>query len=531
MPDRLCSASRGNDVDPQWLVESDAVEEGRASVGACKECEVAVSTGHDGYPSAPPYSPSIAYPEYPFDSETLAKEANFAYEGVRNALHLLQLDQGHYGRRDWNPLGQFIRPGDTVVLKPNLVRDFRETLPGHGNCMMAHGSIIRAVADYVHIALKGKGRIVVADAPQQGADFDAIRRIAGLDQIQDLYHCHGSLDVEVYDLRPEVARTENDLIVGYDPLPGDPRGYVNVDLGSRSMFAPIEHLCDRVYGSTYDTAETQRHHTGGVHEYMISRTILEADCIINLPKLKTHKKAGLTVCLKNMVGINGKKNWLPHYRSGTPAQGGDQYADDGLKRKAEQHLMACFRRLSPWLRPVWALTAKPIKAIGHRVFGDTNVDTVRSGNWCGNDTVWRTIIDLNRIVRYANVDGNIQGSPARRMLCLVDGIIGGEGNGPIDPRPKAAGMVVAGANPVAVEHVCACIMGFDHTRLPLLCHALNDGRLGRLAEFTYDEIICKSEADPPGRPLKYCTGLNVSFKPHFGWQGKVEVRRSDMATV
>jgi len=224
--------------------------------------------------------------------------------------------------------------------------------------------------DYIHIALKGKGRIIIADAPQQEADFDAIRGITGLDSIQDLYRRHGSLEVEAYDLRPEKARVENDLVVGYDPLPGDPRGYVKVDLGSRSMFAQIENLlCHLAYGATYDTRETRRHHTGGVHEYLISRTILEADCIINVPKLK--------VCLKNMVGINGKKNWLPHYRSGTPAQGGDQFADDGLKHRAEQYIMACFRRLSPWLRPLWALASKPIKTAGQRVFGDTNTDTVR----------------------------------------------------------------------------------------------------------------------------------------------------------
>ena len=35
-----------------------------------------------------------------------------------------------------------------------------------------------------------------------------------------------------------------------------------------------------------------------INEYCISNTILDADVIINIPKLKTHKKAGITVCLK-----------------------------------------------------------------------------------------------------------------------------------------------------------------------------------------------------------------------------------------
>ncbi len=525
MQDRPYKCVEYDNASPQCCAAKGEVDEYRKLASACAPHEVAVSTGHAGYPSEPPYSPSIAYPEYLLGAETLAKEPNHAYEGVRDALHLLQLDEEHYGRRDWNPLGQMIRPGDTVVLKPNFVRNFRETLPGHEDCLITHGAVIRAVVDYIHIALKGKGRIIIADAPQQEADFDAIRGIAGLDSIQDLYRRHGTLEVEAYDLRPEKARVENDLVVGYDPLPGDPRGYVKVDLGSRSMFAQIENLCHLAYGATYDTRETRRHHTGGVHEYLISRTILEADCIINVPKLKTHKKAGLTVCLKNMVGINGKKNWLPHYRSGTPAQGGDQFADDGLKHRAEQYIMACFRRLSPWLRPLWALASKPIKSAGQRVFGDTNTDAVRSGNWYGNDTVWRTIVDLNRAVMYADLTGDLQETPARRMFCIVDGIIGGQGNGPMDPIPKAAGVVVAGMNPVAVEHVCASIMGFDRTRLPLLYHALNGDDPASLAGFGYDAIICKSHAQPEGCPLRNWNALGISFKPHFGWQGQVEMNR------
>jgi len=112
-----------------------------------------------------------------------------------------------------------VRPGDTVVLKPNFVREFRETQPGHGDCLITHGSVIRAVLDYVYIALQGRGRIIIADAPQNDADFDAIRRIAGLDEIRDFYRRHAGFEVEVYDLRPERARKIDGIIVGHDPLP------------------------------------------------------------------------------------------------------------------------------------------------------------------------------------------------------------------------------------------------------------------------------------------------------------------------
>jgi uncharacterized protein (DUF362 family) len=289
---------------------------------------VAISTGRDGYPSGPPYSPCVFYPEYPFVSTRPVKEINHAYEGVRDALRLLELDAKHYGQKEWNPLSEVVHPGDTVVLKPNFIRDFRETQPGHDDCLITHGSIIRVALDYVYIALEGKGRIIIADAPQNDADFFAIRRIAGLDEIQEFYRRHANFDVEVYDLRPEKAQKIDGVIVGHDQLPGDPAGYVKVGLNEQSMFCEVSHLCHLLYGSEYDTTELRSHHHDNVHEYLISKTILEADCIINLPKLKTHKKTGITVCMKNLVGINGNKNWLPHHREGTPAQGGDQFADD-----------------------------------------------------------------------------------------------------------------------------------------------------------------------------------------------------------
>jgi uncharacterized protein (DUF362 family) len=500
---------------------------------ALRSVAVAISTGHNVYPSEPPYSPGAAYPEYPFDLEGFEIDANHAYEGVRDALHLLKLDAEHYGQKDWNPVGEIIRPGNTVVLKPNFIRDFRETQLGHGDCLITHGAIIRAALDYVYIALKGEGRIIIADAPQDDADFDVIRRIAGLNEIQEFYRRHGSLEVEVYDLRSERTRTVDGVTVGYQQLPGDPRGYVKVDLGSRSMFAQIEQVCHLLYGSDYDTSEIRRHHTGGVHEYLISRTILEADCIINLPKLKTHKKTGVTLSMKNLVGINGNKNWLPHHRLGTPAQGGDQFADNGLKHRIERNAMACFRTLFPLLGPLRRVMAKPLKAFGKGIFGDTNTDTIRSGNWYGNDTTWRMVIDLNRILMYADENGHLRSNPTRRMFCIVDGIVGGEGNGPLDPNPKHTGLVLAGMNPVAVDLACARLIGFDYGRLPMLSRALTNHHLP-LSLFAYDDVICKSNIQQFDRSLGKFNGVSLAFKPHFGWQGHVELncmQASEAATA
>jgi len=483
---------------------------------------VALSAGHSEYSLEPPYSSAVAYPEYPFGSETVASKANNAYKGVRDVLKLLKLDAAHYGKKGWNPLGQIIHPGNTVVLKPNFVRDFRETQQGHEDCLITHGSIIRAALDYVYIALKGKGRIIIADAPQNDADFYAIRQMAGLDEIQEFYHRHADFNVEVYDLRPEQAKKVNGVIVGHEQLPGDPAGYVKINLGRHSAFNEISDLCHLLYGAEYDTSELRSHHYDDVHEYMISKTIMEADCIINLPKLKTHKKTGITVCMKNLVGINGNKNWLPHHRLGTPAQGGDQFAENGSIHRIERKAMACFRRAFPLLGPLRGVTAKPLKALGKGIFGDTNTDTIRSGNWYGNDTTWRMVIDLNRILMYADKNGNLQDSPARRIFCIVDGIVGGQGNGPLDPTPKPVGMVLAGTNPVAVDLVCARLMDFDYKRLPVLYKAITKHSLS-ICESKYNGIICKSDDPQFDRPLVDFDGVSLAFEPHFGWKGHVEI--------
>jgi uncharacterized protein (DUF362 family) len=56
--------------------------------------------------------------------------------------------------------------------------------------------------------------------------------------------------------------------------------------------------------------------------FLIARDILEADLVVNVPKLKAHKKAGITCCLKNLIGINGNKEYLPHHRKGAAEAGG-----------------------------------------------------------------------------------------------------------------------------------------------------------------------------------------------------------------
>jgi len=61
-----------------------------------------------------------------------------------------------------------------------------------------------------------------------------------------------------------------------------------------------------------------------------------------------------------------------------------------------------------------------------------------------------------------------------RQFALVDGIVGMEGNGPIQGVAKAAGVLVAGRDPVAVDATCCRIMRIDPFRIRYLQLALRD---------------------------------------------------------
>src|SRR5690606_20304953 len=130
------------------------------------------------------------------------------------------------------------------------------------------------------------------------------------------------------------------------------------------------------------------------HEYRLARTPLDADVFINLPKLKTHKKVGITVALKNLVGITETTNWLPRHTEGTPDAGGDQFPSATRRTRLERRVMAPVRKLFGH-RYGAARLLVPIKRLATLYFGSTE-HTVRSGNWHGNDTAWRMILDLNK---------------------------------------------------------------------------------------------------------------------------------------
>ena len=413
----------------------------------------------------------------------------------------------------------FVRPGDRVVLKPNWVKEHDERKPGPDQWehVVTHPSVIEAVIRWVAPQLQGQGSITICDAPQTDSSFATLRKYCQLDEL--VARCakdFPGVTVALLDLRPEEWHAVDGVTVSKTKLPGDPLGETHVKLNEASEFVGYSGQ-GQLYGASYDMAETNARHTGSNHEYLLCRTPMDADVLINLPKLKTHKKVGVTCALKNLVGINANKNWLPHHTEGTPDQGGDQFPAATTKARLEHSWMGAAKR---WLkdRPTMARLFVPVKKVGRLIFGDTQ-KVVRSGNWHGNDTCWRMVLDLNKCLFFFDGAGRRRTKPLR-YLAVVDGIIGGEGNGPMAPDAKPCGVIIAGTHPLAVDCAAATLMGFDWQRIRLLKSAFAMRELNFVSFTPADLEIISNQPAWAGK----LAGLeNVfQFRPHFGWVGAIE---------
>jgi uncharacterized protein (DUF362 family) len=126
-------------------------------------------------------------------------------------------------------------------------------------------------------------------------------------------------------------------------------------------------------------------------ELYMPKTVLGADLVVSMPKLKTHHWAGVTLSLKNMFGT------VPGSCYGWP------------------------------------------KNVLH---------------WAGIDNA---ILDINAAVK--------------PDFAIVDGIVGMEGNGPIQGTPKVCGALIFGDDPVAVDATCCRVMGLMPERIKYLAAA------------------------------------------------------------
>lgn len=483
-------------------------------------CRVAVARAAEAsYPSTPPFDPDTDFPEYPWGPAACGGP-NHAYSAVRSALVALGLDRGNLGTPAWNPLGEVVRSGDMVLLKPNLVCEAREGHPDQYEQIVTSASVVRAVLDYVLIALAGKGRVVIADSPQTDSDFGLTAQRTGLAGMVEAVRARARVPVDLLDLRTERWIVRDGVCTGSVTLPGDPAGYVRADLGRASHFEGSSGSSS-FYGAAYDTGVTNRSHSAGRHVYEVSGMALSADVVINIPKLKTHKKCGMTGCLKGMVGLAGNKNMLPHYRFGPPSEGGDQFPDGRRGGRIENLAVKAAKRIVLRGGRVAGVAARALKPLGYGIFGSTS-EVIRSGNWHGNDTTWRMVLDLAAIITFCDRSGTPGRSMRRRFFNVVDGIVGGQGNGPLDADPAPSSVVLAGFSPLAVDAVSAAAAGFDPMSIPLLKGGFESP--WGFAPCPPEGVETVFEGDGA-----IITGFGsfppvFEFEKHFGWRRRRESR-------
>ncbi len=473
---------------------------------------------------SPPWGPGKPWPELERLLGERAAEGppNPVYAGVRAALFALGLDGERFGSADWNPLGALVGRCARVVLKPNFIRHWNPAPDGSPESLITHGAVLRAMADYAWLAVGPEGSVCVAEAPQHDCDFARVVAISGLDAVVRFYESALGAELGVLDLRREAVETRDGVIVLRRSLPGDPLGYRVVDLGAKSFFHAAGLDPERFRGADYDPGPTASHHQGGRNEYLLSETVLRADLVVNLPKLKTHKKTGVTLALKNLVGINGDKNWLPHHTVGSVAEGGDEYPGDGLLDGARSRAADLARRFLARGR------AATLLRFARRTEGALRGDAfVRSGNWYGNDTTWRMVLDLNRCLYYSDAEGlKLDAArPVRTVLSVLDGIVAGEGEGPLAPRDRPLGAVLAATDPVALDLVALRLMGFDESRVAKVREALRDSG-PRLSEARSAADVRAFEVDSRSfelreRPLA-ALAEGKPFAAHSGWRGQLE---------
>ena len=480
------------------------------------------------YPEGKDYfSPSVSYPEYLWKDVTSAAR-NDVYDLFRKCLIDAELDKEHIGTEKWNPLGAYIKAGDTVLIKPNWVEDknSNKSVQDKLNCLVTNPSLIRAITDYVIIALGDTGRIIIGDAPMQGCDLDNMFRIKEYDRLFEFYHSKG-VRLEVCDLRKYHVLSVTHGTVSKPILTESKTGSIAVDISSESMHCEKDFKNPVYKVSDYLTSDTKKYHSQGKHIYEVNRLALEADVIINVPKPKTHRLAGMTAACKNFVGITYEKASLPHRVLGGKKDGGDSY----LKSNSFKNLMQKFdeKRTEYSIKEKYRLAKimdlgmKAAYVIGSSISGDK----YRIGSWYGNDTIWRTTVDLNYILRFADKSGKVQDDVQRTIITIGDMIVCGQKSGPVGPDPKYLGMIMMSDDVLLFDWVMCEIMGFDRKKLPMLN---SKGAFRKLGVASPKESNAKMITVNGARchVSDFHSDKEWHFDPHPNWKGHIEQRNQEV---
>ncbi|AEF85726.1 conserved hypothetical protein [Treponema primitia ZAS-2] len=423
------------------------------------------------------------------------------------------MDSENFGNKEWNPLGDYVRPGSRILLKPNWVNHVNKI--GGLDCTVTHPSVIRCIIDYCVVA---KAKIIeIGDAPIQDCNFDFLMETHGYRRLFDYVRNKG-VDILVSDFRITVSKYFLSKRIILQNKNKNRCEVVEFDLVGNSNFGNIEQN-QRYRSINYPDDKLNNRHNKNHHKYLINKSIFTADLIINLPKPKSHRFAGITAAQKNFIGICSEKDYLPHYRIGAPENSGDESNKLSILGKIFSLLdrQRCkniekrniFMQFFYGFMQYCIMKYKNIFASGQYFF---------NGRWHGNDTIWRTILDVNSLLLYGHADGNLDfNSPPRNILTIGDMIISGEKEGPLKPSPKPLGIILVSNNSALFDYIFCKIAQFDYTLIPTVKNSIGNKFLFR---DSLDKIsMCSNQEDLSNILLNNISfPMDWRFKPNSAWE-------------
>jgi len=385
----------------------------------------------------------------------LAIHEETSYDEISSIKKIIKEAISNYaGSSIESGLTKLVPSGSSVLVKPNWVYHKNHISSSSNDCLLSQRNFVIAVLSLLSDCHPSK--VIIGDAPLQGCHLN---EILSDDYVREMRKAAGIVDMPIVDFRRTVMNgpnLANNVQLERRPLDR----YVLIDLGPDSLLEPITG--DGNFRITmYNPDELAKTHCKGKHQYLLAKEAFEADVVINLPKLKTHRKSGITGALKNLVGINGNKDFLPHHRFGGSARGGDCYeGHEDWKLEVETYYDAANRNIGTPIYLTWIAKA-------NQVFAKHGWVPLK-GAWHGNDTCWRMNLDLNRCLLYGDASGNMHSTKQRTVISITDAIICGQGEGPLSVSPLKLSAITCSESSAAADLVHSALMLLDWRKINLL---------------------------------------------------------------
>lgn len=344
------------------------------------------------------YDPIMVYGNSPpYDNST-----NPAYDFVWNSVAQLGIAQSS------NPLGNLIKPEDTVLIKPNLV--------GDKFGVYTHPAVVRPLID---MAIKaGAKTIWIGDGSVGKGDALKIMDKTGYtDMINTLQSMNPNITIQGVDLSNLTAWHWINLSINSSFYRS---GYTDAQLGDAG--SPSNSLSGNQY---YLMPDPQKVNPNGQVQgwYAISDYVLNASVVINVPKMKTHSEMINTLALKNLIGI-------------TLTDTVDGRDRTGIRTPHKQ----------------------------------SNINNKDINASFENDIFWRVTSDLNKIILYADRNGEMHPTQQRKYLTVIDGILSNQilhWNSNYYTRYWRK-VVLASVDPVAIDCVASRVIGYNYSAIPVI---------------------------------------------------------------